>query len=358
MKNKIVCISLISLATILGCAVGCSKDNNSEDTKKNNDSHISDEKEKESKDYFSQLPSSIEDGEYVLCVNENNQEILKDITMNASIVFHVLSKEELNADDVNVEIETSNQFDLLKCESLFVNEKFDKNICMLYNDIDWELLRRLQMSSDSSKQEEFTKISNEIDSQYDSLNDEMFPKFYDNCFKVQFNVTDSFKSEEINEMKVTVKGKEYNLNIGKMIFVDNYEEDVVSNVLNFLGIGIMDYNFKPNKEGEILLPGGEIEAADNVTIKDIRLMNNDKNIDIDEVSFEYEVDDNIIDIVRHPKQIVKIKKHYNNETLHGIQENTFVKYLPYDDLNNQRFEQHIHQKNETKKLWHTYRNEL
>lgn len=285
MKKKILVLTFMCLAMITGCSDNSGK---LKDDATTNNVEINESKE----EYFTSFPSELADGEYIVCAVENNQEILKDYTMNASVTFHIFSKEELKDEDVVVKLDSKNSYTLIRKEAVKNEGKFDQNVCMLYGNIDWIKLRELQLNVTS---EEFEKKMSGIDEQYEKLSDDSFPEFYDSEYKVQFDITDNFVSEELSKMIVEIKGKDYDIDFGRLIFNDKYEIGEVNyDACGFTGIGRVEYNIYPNREGCISLSTYGLEVNENIIIKNIRLVNTFDSVSLDKVEIEYEVDDNII----------------------------------------------------------------
>lgn len=286
-------IALMMMACIVVTTACSNEKDNNKNTSSDDKVAVSTQNAKSSDGkYFKNLPSKLEDDEYIICTYPSNQEIYKELTMNAGFVFHILSTKELKQDDVKVTIDCKNKYTVFYNEPEECKEKFDRNVCLLYNDTDWDKLKRLQMSDDKKDKEEFIKIDNDMNDEYSTLKDDQFPEYYDNEYRIQFEINDEFVNEEINSMTLNIKGKEYTLDIGRLIFYDSYEsaDDAVSDVCYFSEYGIFNYDIYYNKNGEIELSLCELSADKDVVIKDIKILNKDKSMSLKEVNFESDVD--------------------------------------------------------------------
>lgn len=291
MKKRAIALMMMA-CIVVTTACSNEKDNNNKNTPSDDKVAVSTQNAKSSDGkYFKNLPSKLEDDEYIICTYPSNQEIYKELTMNAGFVFHILSTKELKQDDVKVTIDCKNKYTVIYNESEECKEKFDKGVCMMYNDTDWDKLKRLQMSDDKKDKEEFIEIDSSMNSEYSTLKDEQFPQYYDNKYTVQFEITDNYVNEEINSMTLNIKGKDYDIDIGKMMFYDGYDYgDVMGEGCNFSEIGRMQYDIYQNKEGDIEISDCELIADKDIVIKDIRIMNKDKNISLKEVNINSDVD--------------------------------------------------------------------
>ncbi|MGN1457839.1 MAG: hypothetical protein ACI4XP_07790 [Acutalibacteraceae bacterium] len=272
------CLSLVLVASCLCLsAIGCSNNNDSK-VKENNNSttESSVSYNSNSAEYFKILPSALTD-EYIICVNNMNLEIVKGWTMMPSFKFNVLSKEPLTAGDVSVKLDKDMPFDVIYNETDESDGKFADYICCLYNNID------LSKMSDS-------KIAEE----YDSLTDEQFPQFYNNTYTVQFDSQIIIAPETIKKMEVTVKGKTYNVDLGKIQFVEYPEENVGEHNLAFNSMGGSGINIKGSKNGIISLPSKDATVNKDIKIKDIRLANKSDTISINKVDIDLTSDDKTV----------------------------------------------------------------
>lgn len=289
MKKKTIAILLMVCAVITTACSGVKNDKSS-----SGDAAAVETQNAKAEDtkYFTKFPSKLDKDDYVICTYENNQEIYKGMTANAGFVFHILSSEELKDGDVKVDMNCKNKYTLSKDETEHHKGKFAMNVCMLYNDIDWGRLKKLQMSDKKEDKDEFIKIDNDMDDEYSTLKDDQFPEYYDNEYGIQFEIKDEFVNEEINSMTLNIKGKEYTLDIGRLIFYDSYEsaDDAVSDVCYFSEYGRINYDIYYNKNGEIELSLCELSADKDVVIKDIKILNKDKSMSLKEVNFESDVD--------------------------------------------------------------------
>lgn len=284
MRMKKLLIILIGFIMI---ATSCSTGNGSEENTQ------SKENENTTKKYFKNLPSSIGEDEYIIQVCENNQEI-NNKTMSANISFAILSKNELSAEDVSVKADTILKYNLLFNSSEKHEGKFDQTVCMLYNDIDWALLNMLSSSQNVDDIAQYGEISRDISTEYDSLSDNQFPEFYCTRFNMQFD-TGKIKDETIENLIITIKGKEYPVEIGKVRFLTEAgSTGKPAGVCNFTEYGRMDYPIYCNRSGIVSLSGFELKTDGDVIIKDIRLVNTDENISLSDVDIEFVEDDMLL----------------------------------------------------------------
>ena len=276
MKKRILILAATCLVAVSGCMTGCSKDNNSENTKNSDDSNKNEENKNGTDEnfiteydaFFTKFPSEIKNGEFVICANENNQEIIEGISGNPSFTFHIFSAKELNKGDVRIVMDTKNDYTVQKSESVLINEKCNVKLCLLYNELDLGILNKI-------------KIGGDIRSEYESLTDDMFPDYYDSCFTVNFDINKKFCEEEINNIKVIIKGREYDVNIGKIVFrkidEDSYERSGYFNIA--VNNEHCTYD-SVGKDDEISY--SIVNLANNgITIKEIRLLNDDENISLE-----------------------------------------------------------------------------
>ena len=288
MKKRILIIVATCLVAVSGCMTGCSKDNNSENTKNSDDSNKNEENKNGTDDnflneydaFFTKFPSEIKNGEFVICANENNQEIIEGISGDPSFTFHIFSAKELNKSDVRIVMDTKNDYKVQKSESVLINEKCNENLCLLYNDLDLRIINN-------------SRVGYKIDSEYESLTDDMFPDYYDSCFTVNFDISRKFFEEEINNIKVIIKGREYDVNIGKLEFRKNDLESYASSDVFMFDNWVKDDEYSSvGKECKFSWLKS-INAKDDITIKEIRLLNTDENISLEETRFNYTSDEKI-----------------------------------------------------------------
>lgn len=270
--KRYLCLMLAACCFCLS-ATGCSNNNDSK-AEENNSS---------TSEYFKILPSEFTD-DYIICTNNMDLEIAKNVTMMSSFKFNVLSKEPLTDSDVSVDIDTSVPYDIIYNETVETKGKFPDYVCLQYNNMDWKEYDKLMRNPESDA---FSKITEE----YGSLTDEQFPQFYDNTYTVQF-VNDKINAgEKINKMEVTVKGKKYNVDLGNIQFVDYPEKNVGEHDLAFKSAGCAGVNIAGSKDGIIPIPPREATVNKDIKIKDIRLANKSDTISVNSVDIDLISDD-------------------------------------------------------------------
>lgn len=255
-------------------AAGCS-DNGSSGVNENDNSV---------KEYFKVLPSAFTDN-YIVCINKMDLEIEKGSTMMPTFNFHVLSKEPLADSDVSVNIDTDIPYQVFYNESTEYEGKFADYICLQYNKMDWNKLKKAENTSD---EEEFLAYKAKIDSEYESLSDEQFPHFYDNSYTVQFDIKAINGTEKINEIEVIIKDFSTKVDIGTISFL-NYrseKENVGDYDLSFNSAGCAGVNIAGNADGLITVPPQGAKVNKDIKIKDIYLLNESDTLSINKIDID------------------------------------------------------------------------
>lgn len=276
----------LMLATCCLClsAIGCSNNNDSK-VKENNSStteYSNSDNNSNSTEYFKILPSTFTD-EYIICANNMNLEIAKNLTMISGFKFNVLSKEPLADSDVSVDIDTSVPYDIIYNETVEAKGKFTESICLQYNNMDWKEYKKLELNPDNDA---FLELNSKISEEYNRLTDEQFPQFYNNTYTVQFVNNKINAVEKINKMEVTVKGKIYNVDLGNIQFVDYPEENVGKHDLYFNSAGCAGLNIAGSKDGIISIPPRNATVNRDIKIKNILLANKSDTISINKVDID------------------------------------------------------------------------
>ncbi len=327
MKFSKKCISiLLTAACLCVSAVGCSQENEKDTSntmstaESGTDPHVDAE-------YFKVLPGKLKD-DYVICPNKANLEISKDCTMQSVYSFDIISTESLEDSDIKVEIDTNIPYYLILKDSVESKEKFERNVCLQYNDFDWKKYNDLMSNSE---QKEYLEIDNKINEEYDSLTDDQFPHFYEKRCSVQFDIDDLVGEPIINEMKVNVKDKSYNIDVGEIKFSENLTEkgDYGEYDLLFNSAGIIGYDLGISKDGIISLPPREAEIKNDIKIKDIRLNNRSETISVDTVSIDIEDEDASYNQVWKKGKDLELSKGSKATFNFAIKDTAFEKTLNY-----------------------------
>ncbi len=276
-KKFLSAVSAVCVLCVI--AAGCS-DNGAADAEKDDNTQS---------EYFEILPSAFTN-DYIVCVNKMDLEIEKGGTMMPTFNFDVLSKEPLEDGDVSVNIDTDIPYEVFYSETAEYEGKFADYICLQYNNMDWNELKQIESSSD---EEEFLSYKSKIDSEYENLSDEDFPQFYDNKYIVQFDTNAINGTEEIHEIEVCVGDFSSTEDIGTISFF-NYRterENVGDYDLSFDSIGCAGVNIAGNAEGRITVPSRDATAKNDITIKDIYLLNDSDTISVNKVDIDLVSDD-------------------------------------------------------------------
>lgn len=288
MKFSKKCISfLLSAICLCASAAGCSP-NTDNDISGMVSNDVSETVANGNTEYFNVLPGELKD-DYVICPNKANLEIIKEYTMQPAYSFDIISAESLKDSDIEVEIDTNIPYYLIFKESVESKEKFERDVCLQYNGFDWKKYNDMELAD----QKGYTEMGAEITEQYDRLTDAQFPHFYIKRCNVQFDTSNLVGEPIINELKVNVKGKSYNIDVGEIKFFENPSEtgDFGEYDLAFDSAGIVGYDLEISKDGIISLPPREAEIKNDIKIKDIRLMNRSETISVDKVSINIEDED-------------------------------------------------------------------
>ena len=105
----------------------------------------SNKKQKEELKYFKVMPSQLEDGEYVICSNELNIVMDKNLTMIRDFVFRIIGKEPLVDGDVEVKFDKiSAPYNVAPLNSAYFEDPFSEKVLLTYNNFDWEVYQELE----------------------------------------------------------------------------------------------------------------------------------------------------------------------------------------------------------------------
>lgn len=245
------------------------------------------EENKDLAKYFAKLPSGYDAGdEPIICINKLNVENYSGKTLRPGFLINILSGDELTEKDVKINIHVNTPYVLIHQSSEKVEGKFDDYVCLNYNNTDWAKLKELELDISEEGQEELGKIKESINNEYESIDEDGFPKFYNNEFFVQFDMTGDFvENEDFGLVQVVIGEDSYDIDVGHVGLNYSYESpssaEYGEHVLLFTGVGRIGYNILQNKEGIIDLYGYEAAANKDIKIKNLRLMNAPSSMKID-----------------------------------------------------------------------------
>lgn len=277
MKIKRILSSILVGCLLCVAVAGCTDD------KENNNSKTTNTENK----YLTVLPSAMTE-DYVVCMNKLDLEIVKETTMMPSFKFHILSKNKLSEGDVKVNIDTGNPYKVLEGTKTECKGKFEEDVCLQYNNMDWE---KLEDAESTGNDEDYLEYKANVDSKYDSLSDDNFPKFYDNEYSVQFNSFQIYDTKEINEVEVKINDFSTKMDIGSITFFEYESSNSGDNDLNMNSAGFAGVNIAGNTKGIIGIPAAEATTKKDIVIKDIYLKNSSDTISIDKVDIDLSSDD-------------------------------------------------------------------
>lgn len=275
MKKIIISLQIIIMCI---CIFGCS-DNKDKNIVYNNK-------------YIKEIPSCLDEGEFVICMNNMDLEINPN-TMMAEIPFHIISTEKLSLEDIEINIDTSVPYEIAFLESTYNTGKFSEYICLSYNGFDWKYFKELESSYDELKIEEFKQMKEDISKEYEALSEKDFPTFYDNSYVIRFDTFEQeYERHEINTLEIFVKGSKSTIDIGKVYMgIPAKQINVGDYQLYFLTAGRAYYNIVQDATGIISLKSFEMQVKEDVVIKDIYLLNESSSIKIENVTFDIISDD-------------------------------------------------------------------
>lgn len=281
---KRLLISILSLCVLIGVfTTGCSKKEHKDELK-----------------YFKVMPSQLEDGEYVICSNELNIVMDKNLTMIRSFVFRIISKEPLVDGDVEVKFDKlSASYNIEPLSCAYFEDPFSKNVLLTYNDFDWESYYKLKWSSTEEDKNKYFEIQNEIQDEYEKISGDSIVKMYITECRINFNMDDVSKDEDdiIDKMIVVIKGKEYSVDLGKLVLKygedkSEYGPDPEYNLILKSG-GRYGVNFGGGKDAEVYIPSYDADTKKEIVIKDVRLIHSDDKKSVESVGFSVEGDNSI-----------------------------------------------------------------
>lgn len=251
-------------------------------------------------EYFINLPSRYSNEERpIICINSLNIDNYSEKTMRTGFTFNVLSKEALTDEDVEVVIDVKTPYKLLHLSSEKMEGKFSDYVCLNYNEMDWTKLKELELDISEEGQAQFAKIKEDIENEYVALDEEVFPKFYDNEFFIQFDMTGEMaENEEFRTVQIVIGEDTYDIDVGyvglKYSYESPSEQEYGEYDLFFTSVGRIGFNILQNKEGIIDLNGFEATVNKDVKIKNIKLMNISDSMKIDEVDINIVSEDMVI----------------------------------------------------------------
>lgn len=272
MKKISIFLQIILISCLI---VGCSGDAES------NVNKLEDNK------YIKKLPEQIEDGEYIVCINDMELEI-NSITMMSEVPFHILSSEELSLSDVEVNIETDVPYEVAYVSSTYNTGMFPNYVCLEYSDFDWKNFRKLEASAEYKDIQEFDKMKKASDNEYTALSEEDFPNFYDNLYVIRFDTFEKeYEKQTVNNIDISVKGDKKTFDIGN-IYMGIHAKDINAGEykLHFNSAGRANYNILQNETGTISITNFQMEVKDDVVIKNIYLLNESDSIEVTEATVD------------------------------------------------------------------------
>lgn len=286
MKLKKVILIFVVLLAVFTCISGCSIN--------------SIKRYKTENEYIKKLPSKFnEDESPIICVNDLNLEFIGKSTVNSGFSFDVLSKEPLDENSVKVNIDIQTEYTLLPSETKKIEGKFDKQCCLQYNSFDLKYFNQLKLSDKYDDIVKLKEINTAIDSEYESLIDEMFPSFYHNMFYVQFKTfSENINQDEFfSKVDFIINDKTYTVDIGN-VFINNSlpeasKSDYGEYDLLFDSLGRMGVNIEQNENGLITLQDYEMTCKKDIKINKVKLSNNSDSLSIEQASFNFLNDDTI-----------------------------------------------------------------
>lgn len=277
-------ISILSLCVLISAFVtGCSNN-----------------KQKEEMKYFKVMPSQLEEGEYVICSNELNIVMDKNLTLMRGFSFRIISKEPLVDGDVEVKFNNlSATYNMSPLNSEYSDQLFSKKVLLSYNNFDWEAHHKLEWGGTEEDRNKYFEIENEIQEEYEKISDDSIVKMYITECRININMDDVSKDEDdiIDKMTVIIKGKEYSVDLGKLVLKygedkSEYGPDPEYNLILKSG-GRYGVNFGSGKDAEVYIPSYDAETKKEIVIKDVRLIHSDDKKSVESVGFSVEGDNSI-----------------------------------------------------------------
>ena len=260
----------------------------------------SNKKQKEELKYFKVMPSQLEDGEYVICSNELNIVMDKNLTMIRDFVFRIIGKEPLVDGDVEVKFDKiSAPYNVAPLNSAYFEDPFSEKVLLTYNNFDWEVYQELESSGKEEDRNKYFEIQNNIHNEYEKISNDSIVKMYITECRINFNMDNVSKNEDdiIDKMTVVIKGKEYSVELGKLVLMydedkSEYGHDPEYNLILKSG-GRYGVNFGGGKEAEVYIPDYDAETKKEIIIKDVRLIHSDDKKSVESVGFSVKGDNSI-----------------------------------------------------------------
>ena len=251
-------------------------------------SNKSTKKDKEEFKYFKEHPEIITPDDYIVWSNELNVIVDKEYVDNYSFSFWILSNEELKEEDIEVNIEKlETPYDIKLFGGKYTSQPLSRNYLLALNGINWNELEAYESSDNVEEREEYKKIREEITTEYLLIPNDSIVELYNNRVNIIFDIGDksNIKNEEIDEIKVNIKGKEYTVNIGKLFFKyeqDNneYEKDPENAISRYSSPVPLDVG---NEKGELSIPNATYGTTKDIIVKEFRLINADEDKTIESI---------------------------------------------------------------------------
>lgn len=251
-------------------------------------SNKSTKKDKEEFKYFKEHPEIITPDDYIVWSNELNVIVDKEYVDNYSFSFWILSNEELKEEDIEVNIEKlETPYDIKLFGGKYTSQPLSRNYLLALNGINWKELEAYDFSDNIEEREKYQKIREEITAEYLLIPNDSIVELYNNKVNIIFDIGDksNIKNEEIDEIKVNIKGKEYTVNIGKLFFKyeqDNneYEKDPENAISRYSSPVPLDVG---NEKGELSIPNATYGTTKDIIVKEFRLINADEDKTIESI---------------------------------------------------------------------------
>ncbi|MBE5935890.1 MAG: hypothetical protein E7262_08900 [Lachnospiraceae bacterium] len=245
--NKYKWIMLLLVMNML-LLVGCGSDNND----------IAAKKVKDDKLYF---------------MSENYECNLVKDGWYSGISIPFVTEKKVDIDNFKVVVDTKVVYTHEITE--IQDEELAYDTYLAYKDFDWGKLCALE--ADNKKELECSEY-------YDSYKDEFeknkkdFNQVYKYMVTVNFDMSNMFMDEKIEEIKVIYKEKEYVCKLDSVILSMNYDykmDNNDNNAFSFRTAASAGQNCTPNKEGMLLTRDYEFVVEDDVKIKSLSVLGDD-----------------------------------------------------------------------------------
>ncbi|SES86221.1 hypothetical protein [Anaerobranca gottschalkii] len=253
------------------------------------------------------VQKEIKEDLFITSMENFNLTIYKNLSNASYIVFNLITSEAIdeNSFSISLDIDTPYSFSLEKME---INE-YPQYIYMTYKGIDWDEFYRLERLIEENKGniEKILKHSQELEDYkkkylVDYETEKTNPAYKNlNYYAVyiKFSMDDEkvrgfTGKEKIEEVIFSVGEKEYKFPIGKII-LDYQTHFETAFYLESFVLGFSEKKLIPNSLGVIVIDNMEFLATENLTIKDIRLLN--EGVDIDQIKVILEKDGIALDTI-------------------------------------------------------------